>query len=431
MNIDDLIGRIIQRFNRQILSAPSSYGDVCLPEADPDYRYLLYLHVPYCFVLCPFCSFHRVAFDETAAQRYFRVLQREIDIVTDAGYRFDELYVGGGTPTVLPDELAALLGRVRERHALTGISIETNPDHLRLEKLERLKQAGVNRLSVGVQSFDDVLLRGMQRYEKYGSGSQIRDRLIAIEGVFDTLNVDMIFNLPNQSETSLKRDLAILTAEIGVDQVSFYPLMSDDTIRERMAKSMGHHDYGRERGYYALLTAHMTAAGYTRTSAWCFSRKPGMFDEYIVDREQYVGLGSGAFSYVDGALCASTFSIDEYVERIEAGDTGTVWRRDLDRRDEMRYLLLMRLFGGRLDKSSAERLFDGGFGRKLWPELTALKALGAIQEDSKTIRLTDSGYYLWSVLMREFFAGINSLRRQMRGRAGRVDQGAAGTPPAG
>lgn len=217
MNIDDLIGQIMQRFSRQVLAAPSSSRAAHLPEANPDYHYLLYLHVPYCFVLCPFCSFHRVAFDETAAQRYFRVLQHEIDIVTDAGYHFDELYVGGGTPTVLPDQLAAMLGRVRQRHALTGISIETNPDHLPLEKLERLKQAGVNRLSVGVQSFDDTLLRGMQRYEKYGSGLQIRDRLVAIEGMFDTLNVDMIFNLPNQSEISLKRDLAILTDEIGVD----------------------------------------------------------------------------------------------------------------------------------------------------------------------------------------------------------------------
>jgi len=173
------------------------------------------------------------------------------------------------------------------------------------------------------------------------------------------------------------------------------------------------------------VTAHLTATGYTRTSAWCFSRKPGMFDEYIVDREQYVGLGSGAFSYLDAALCASTFSIDEYVERVEAGSTGTVWRRDLGERDQMRYFLLMQLFGGSLDKPSAERRFGGRFRRRLWPELTALRALGAIQENPKTIRVTESGYYLWSVLMREFFAGINSLRQQMRLRVG---QELAATP---
>ena len=102
MILDSLIGAVVRRLNRRVLKFPDSSKQSRLPAPDPDRNYLLYLHVPYCLVLCPFCSFHRVRFKEPSAKQYFECLRREVEIVSDAGYRFDELYVGGGTPTVLP-----------------------------------------------------------------------------------------------------------------------------------------------------------------------------------------------------------------------------------------------------------------------------------------------------------------------------------------
>ena len=116
--------------------------------------------------------------------------------------------------------------------------METNPDDLENERVLALRDCGVNRLSVGVQSFDDRLLKEMQRYDKYGSSEQIRRRLKAAQGHFDTLNVDMIFNFPHQTDTSLATDLNILTNELGADQVSFYPLMSADATKKAMNKKI-------------------------------------------------------------------------------------------------------------------------------------------------------------------------------------------------
>ena len=109
MNVDGLIARLVRQLNRQVLNFSAPSADLSLPAPEPDKTYLLYLHVPYCTVLCPFCSFHRVQFKTGRATRYFDCLRREIDIVTADGYVFDELYVGGGTPTVLPDELIQTL----------------------------------------------------------------------------------------------------------------------------------------------------------------------------------------------------------------------------------------------------------------------------------------------------------------------------------
>ncbi len=121
------------------------------------------------------------------------------------------------------------------------MSIETNPNHLDPQSLERYRAAGVTRLSVGVQSFDDGLLAGMDRLEKYGSGELIEARIAAVQGLFPTLNVDMIFNLPGQTLAMLNRDLSILR-KLRVDQISFYPLMTAPTARHKMERSMGHSD---------------------------------------------------------------------------------------------------------------------------------------------------------------------------------------------
>jgi coproporphyrinogen III oxidase-like Fe-S oxidoreductase len=173
-------------------------------------------------------------------------------------------------------------------------------------------------------------------------------------------------------------------------------------------------DRSRERGLYELIVGHMLAKGYSRSSAWCFSRQPGLFDEYIVEHEEYVGLGSGSFSYIQGQLFASTFSINHYCRLVQAGQTGIVQRRQMGARDQLRYYLLMKLFSGAIDLQAAERRFDGGFRRKLVMELLLLRALGAVRRHGETLRLTERGQYLWVVMMREFFSSVSGLRDEMR-----------------
>lgn len=414
MNLETLIGKVVRQFNRRLLEKPIRALPVPLPLPEQGKRYLLYLHVPFCHVLCPFCSFHRVKFEEGPASGYFDCLQLEIERASELGYVFDEVYVGGGTPTVLPDRLLDVITGLRDRHPVGEVSVETNPNELNRARLEQLAAAGVSRLSIGVQSFDDQLLRGMQRLDAYGNGEKIESNIRRAAGVFDTLNIDMIFNQPQQSEASLRRDLDVLIDELGADQVSFYPIMLNAENRAAMVHTMGRVDESRERGFYELIVRRMLDAGYTRNSAWCFSRKPGMFDEYIVDREEYLGLGSGAFSYLQGSLYTSTFSNEQYRALVGTGKFGTVNMNCMTNKEQKRYYLLVTLFSGALDIAAAEKRFGGSFRSGLFGDLAALKLVGAIRESGAELRLTERGYYLWVVLMREFFGSVNRLRESMR-----------------
>jgi len=385
-----------------------------MPSPEPGTQYLLYLHIPFCIALCPFCSFHRVEFREDRARAYFDALREEIRTATRAGYRFRELYVGGGTPTILPQQLEETILMLRDLHPIQGVSVETHPADLEDDCITRLRSAGVSRLAVGVQSFDDRLLQAMGRLEKYGSGAHIRQRLVRLAGVFDALNVDMIFNFPDQSKASLQADLDFLTEEVKPDQVSWYPLMTATSTRRAMQEKLGSVGHARERELYELISRRMLQGGYHRTSAWNFDRRAALIDEYIIAQDEYLGLGSGAFSYIGGNMYASTFSINRYVDRARSGETGIVRKREMSGRDQMRYYLLTQLFSGSLDLDQAEDRFENRFRRTLRPELAGLRLVGATVRSGRQLRLTERGYYLWMILMREFFTGVNNLRDEMR-----------------
>lgn len=383
------------------------------PVPPPDGRAFLYIHVPFCVSLCPFCSFHRVAFRQTKAARYFTALRREILAYRDAGFRFTGVYVGGGTPTVEPGELAETLALVRASFPVREISVETNPSDLTDSVLDMLGQAGVNRLSVGVQSFDDGLLREMERYEKYGSGAQILEHLEQARGRFTTLNVDMIFNLPHQTPEILERDLDTVLAS-AANQVSFYPLMTSDSVRRKMTARMGRLDRRRVRDYYLRILERLRGE-FRPSSAWCFSRGGGEgVDEYIVDSGDYVGVGSGAFSYVDGVMYSTTFSLNVYQELIANGHSAITRSRHLPTRERHRYEMLLKLFGVRMDRAWMRERFGPRYEASMALELTALRLAGALRRDDGGYALTERGMYLWVLQMSAFFESVNVFREQMR-----------------
>lgn len=399
------------QFRRTMHFTPA--GEGLLPAAEPNKPYLLYIHVPFCEALCPFCSFHRVLLKQPKANRYFDALRREIQSYKDKGFRFVDVYVGGGTPTVLPEQLLETLQLVRSLFPIERISVETNPNHLTPDTLKTLGEAGINRLSVGVQSFDDRLLNEMGRLRRYGNGKEIVERLKAAYGVFDTLNVDMIFNLPHQSAASLGRDLDILTSEVIANQVSFYPLMGAPSTAKAMLKEMGRVNYKRERGLYEQILERMIPT-YQPSTAWCFARERGLVDEYIVDHDDYVGVGSGAFSYVDGTFYSSSFSIGRYIDRIEHARPAIAMGRKLSDWERLRYELLIKLFGLQLDWSQLRRSRPRTWLVPLWKERLALQLIGALRRDGSGYRLTRIGMYYWVVMMREFLTGVNAFRDEMR-----------------
>ena len=408
-----LTGRLRYLRSRQLQLEP--FRAAKLPVSKQQAKYLLYLHVPFCERLCPYCSFNRFQFCSSKAQAYFGQLREEMHMLADLGYDFSSMYIGGGTPTVLVSELCKTIDLARELFSIEDVSSETNPNHLIPEVLEPL--AGrVQRLSVGVQSLDDELLKQMQRYETYGSSRQILERIEAVLGVFPVLNIDMIFNFPAQTEAMLRQDIAHLKT-LAVNQVTFYPLMVSPVVEKSMLQRFGSIDFGREASYYQLLTSELSDS-YTASSAWAFSREQQiMIDEYIVDYDNYVGLGSGSFSYLDGVMYVNTFSLQQYAAAIAKGEMSVDYHMPLAEQEKMRYYFMIKLFGLRLNKRHFAEAFGRPLERALWQEYQFLRLAGAFsRDDGDVLELSATGRYLLLVMMREFFIAVNSVRDLARAR---------------
>ena len=270
MIIEKFITFISRKKNNNSLQfIPSASPDI--PAGKADTPTMLYMHIPFCEELCPYCSFNRVVFKESLAREYYHALRREILMYKSLGYDFQALYVGGGTPTVLIDELEETINLIKKNYNVSEISVETNPNHLTDYNIEHLKNMGVNRLSVGVQTFDDNILKKLERFHKYGSGQEIAERLKHTQGMFDTLNVDMIFNFPTQTIEILEKDLSCLIS-LGVDQITYYPLMVSTYTRDVMNRKLGIVDYERGDELYFKIT-EMLSIDYKASTAWCFSKK--------------------------------------------------------------------------------------------------------------------------------------------------------------
>lgn len=140
-----------------------------------------------------------------------------------------------------------------------------------------------------------------------------------------------------------------------------------------------------------------------------------MIDEYIVDYEEYIGIGSGAFSFVGGALYVNSFSLQMYGERIEEGLPGVMQKREFSKHDLMRYRFLMQLFGLSLDRKAFERDFGVPIEKGLAIEINYMRAVGAFETyNENEITLTAKGRYLLVAMMRQFFIGVNNVRDEAR-----------------
>lgn len=421
-----------------------------MPAPEPGKRYMLYAHVPFCERLCPYCSFNRFPFAEDRAKPYFANLRKEMLMLADLGYDFDSLYIGGGTPTIMIDELCETIDLARDTFSIKEVSSETNPNHLIPEYIDKL-EGRVQRLSVGVQSFDDDLLRQMDRYDKYGSGREIIERIQQASPHFVSMNADMIFNFPAQTEDVLISDIERVV-ESGASQTTFYPLMASPSVQKSLARTVGRVDYAREQKFYEIICELLAGPGdmgsdgpFAYGSAWTFNRKAiaaaasgavdafaggpdgtaelaekcgdqaPMIDEYVVDYEEYPAIGSGGITYLGSNLYVNTFSVREYNDAIESGRMSMMGKTMFGLRDRMRYRFMMQLFGLRLDKREFKHDFGVSIERGLPAEMAFMRASGAFATDNADeLTLTAKGRYLVVVMMRQFFIGVNQLRDQAR-----------------
>ncbi len=404
--LSNVVGWVTRREGRKFLKLRQDIDDSVFVGAKEIGEISLYIHIPFCRTLCPFCCFNRYLFQKDKARQYFRHLKRELDLYIQKGFTFSDFYFGGGTPTILMDELADFIDYLKASCNVKRISLETTPREVNQKNIGRLKAAGINRLSIGVQSFDDGIVKAMGR--PFGPGEEMKKRLLLAQGEFDTVNVDFVFNFPGQTIDQFKADVQAFK-DLNIDQATFYPLMASPHKKNALERRFNRVDTTEEKRFYDVILNELYADGYQASTVWCFSRGERMIDEYIIDFDDYIGIGAGSVSIVGGSFYANTFSLDRYGEFLNRDTLPIVGWRKLTEKENQRYYLLTKLFGLELEAGKFRQRFGTDMESKLGAELLLLKLAGLVEGKDK-IQVTRKGMYPVSVMMREFFTSLNNLR---------------------
>lgn len=374
---------------------------------DPNMSYMLYAHIPFCHTFCPYCSFHKYAYDKNIAKEYFKNLRQEIKQIHTLGYKFNSMYVGGGTTLIDEDELIKTLELAKKLFNIDEISCESDPSHIEPTNLKRFKGL-IDRISIGVQSFNDDILKRVGRYEKFGSSTNLVKKLKDAVNILPVTSIDLIFNFPNQTKDMLLNDIN-LAKSIEAQQITFYPLMKSNLTKAKIASSLGNSYKDNEYEFYSIIEENFK--DYHKNNAWSYAKeKTSLNDEYVSSNHEYLGIGSGGFSFLGGELFVNAFNLQRYNEKIQNGKSSIIARCEFNPKERIKYLFLTEIFSGFIDINKFNQTNNTNLLKTLNLELKLLDIIGAIKIQNNSIKSTQFGRYLWLSLMKEFYTGMDKVR---------------------
>ncbi|SMB92909.1 oxygen-independent coproporphyrinogen-3 oxidase [Thermanaeromonas toyohensis ToBE] len=361
----------------------------------------LYIHIPFCLKKCNYCDFISYAgIPPREVRRYLAALAKESELVA-ARFRpgkISTLYLGGGTPTYLSgEELFGIIQGIRNIFGMeeeAEITVEANPGTLTPKKLELLRLAGVNRLSLGAQSFDDGLLKVMGRVHRVEDIYQAFRW--AREAGFNNIGLDLIYGLPGQTlsqwEDTLDRAL-----ELYPEHLSTYALeLSLDSPWGRKQK-LGELLLPREEevlSMYELARQKLKEAGFEHYEISNFARAGFQCRHNLSywENRDYLGLGAAAASHWKGRRWQNKAILEDYCRTLEEGRLSVAEEEELDQRRSMEETLFL---GLRLRKGVSLKEFKARFGEELLTmygaEIERLVSLGLVEIKGERLVITEKG----------------------------------------
>ncbi|HHY72954.1 MAG TPA: oxygen-independent coproporphyrinogen III oxidase [Bacillus bacterium] len=375
----------------------------------------VYFHIPFCEQICHYCDFNKFYLKNQPVHDYLMAMEKEMKH-TLQNYKPDVIrtvFVGGGTPTSLSiTQLDYFLNGIHKHfgpyfndNEKTEFTFEANPSHLSKEKLLLLKEAGVNRLSFGVQVFDDLLL------EKIGRTHRVRDVFetiaLAKEVGFQNINADLIYSLPGQTIESFKATLK-QAFTLHIEHFSGYSLQIEPKTVFYNLKRMGKLDLPREDDeveMYSVLMDEMAAHGYKQYEISNFS-KPGFESEHNLTywrNEEYFGFGAGAHSYVNGVRRGNAGPLNQYISLINETGFPYIEEHTVTEREKMEEEVFL---GLRKTEGVSKKVFFRKFGQDLntifGNEISEQVKKGLLEETTESIKLTRKGLFLGNEVFQAF-----------------------------
>ncbi|MGM9857698.1 MAG: radical SAM family heme chaperone HemW [Bacilli bacterium] len=357
----------------------------------------LYIHIPFCSHICSYCDFCKMLYDEQMANKYIFELLKEID-----GYNLKSLetvYIGGGTPSSLSLELLELLLKIIQPLLASDyeFTFECNFENTSIDKLVLLKKYGVNRLSFGVQSLDNEILKSLNRYHTKENVIEIISK--AKEVGFTNINIDLIYGLPNVDSSKLQKDLEEFI-KLDIQHISTYSLtISPNTIF--YVKNIKEVDDETSRNLYDLIFKFLEDHGYQRYEVSNFAKKgfESKHNQVYWNNKNYVGVGLGASGYLKDIRYQNTKSMNRYLlgQYIYEKEKVTY-------KDNINYFLMLKLrtVNGFVINELNEICKEEDF-QQIMDSIDRFIQRGLLELRNGFVRCTNEGMMLLDIILRDIF----------------------------
>lgn len=365
-----------------------------------------YVHIPFCTQICYYCDFSKVFIKNQPVDSYLEHLLEEFRSYDIQKLR--TLYIGGGTPTALSaPQLEVLLDGLTKNldlSVLEELTIEANPGDLDADKIAVLKQSPVNRVSLGVQTFDDKMLKKIGRSHLEKDIYENIDRLKLVG--FDNISIDLIYALPGQTMDQVKENMA-KAISLDIPHMSLYSLIlgNHTVFMNRMRRGkLPLPKEELEAEMFEYIIAELERSGFEHYEISNFS-KPGFESRHNLmywDNAEYYGIGAGASGYVNGVRYKNHGPIRHYLNAVEAGNA-RITEEHLSQREQMEEEMFL---GLRKKSGVSMARFEEKFGRsfdRLYGEIIRdLVQQGLMQIDGDRVRMTKRGLFLGDTVAERF-----------------------------
>ena len=376
----------------------------------------LYIHIPFCQKKCPYCAFFSRQQSAESLNDYIGLLCTEMNLVAQnsaSQHELDSIYFGGGTPSLMDSrQLARLIEQAEQLFGLAAqaeITLEANPGTVDYHRLADFRKAGINRLSLGVQSFDDQMLATLERIH---TAQEAKESFAAArQADFNNIGIDLINSLPGQTREMWQSDLE-QALQLAPEHLSIYGLTIEEDTRFAEQYSEGSTllpDEDLSAEMFEAADDQLGSHGYEHYEIANYAR-PGFRSQHnsgYWHRDGYLGLGAGAHSYLRDTGYGTRFSnvanLDTYTQALRKGRFPRIDISDLSREDAMaEYMFLgLRMADGIIFKS-----FEKEFGIQLkdvyGQALDVLKFQQLLTADTAAVRLTRRGMLLSNQVFRHF-----------------------------
>ena len=364
----------------------------------------IYLHIPFCRRKCLYCDFPSISGGNFLFSRYIKAVCREIEL-RRCDEKITSVYFGGGTPSILPIDLIrkifSTLGKNFEFDQNIETTIEINPGTVDDHYLEQLRKIGFNRVSIGVQSFDDRLLKNLGRIH---SSKTARDVVESAKKFFENISIDLMYALPDESLKNLADDLKIVTI-LEIQHVSIYGLQIEEgTPFFEMKLNLPSEELSEQM--YDLIMLELPRNNFHRYEISNFA-KPGFESRHNLgywSDVEYLGFGSSAHSYLKNDRFENISNVEEYINAVESGkiyqysEDSSRTRNDLI--SEFCFLGLRKVAG--INRKQFENKFGIPIESIFRKQIDRLIRKQLLIADSDSIRLTDLGFKFGNLAFEEF-----------------------------